>query len=115
MILNGFIKKCLPYGCFVEFVNNLVALAPNKVCISGCHGVAKDHMIPCKQYLKDEFVSDGNTVYKEGQSVRGKVCHLRSYDTVIELSWVKRTNALYFVGDGVRSREAEISGYPSML
>ena len=29
--MDGFIKKCLPYGCFVEFVNNLVALAPNKV------------------------------------------------------------------------------------
>ena len=28
----------------------------------------------CVQYLKDEFVSDGTTVYKEGQSVRGKVC-----------------------------------------
>ena len=45
MIMNGFIKKCLPYGCFVEFVNNLVALAPNKVRISGCDGVAWDHMI----------------------------------------------------------------------
>ena len=39
--------------------------------------VAKDHMIPHKQYLKDEFVSDGSTVYKEGQSVRGKVCHYK--------------------------------------
>jgi len=32
MILDGFIKKSLPYGCFVEFMSNLVALAPNKVC-----------------------------------------------------------------------------------
>ena len=45
MLMNGFIKKCLPYGCFVEFVNNLVALAPNKVRLSGYDGVTKDHMI----------------------------------------------------------------------
>jgi len=32
--------------------------------------------MPFMQYLKDEFVSDGSTVYKEGQSVRGKVCHM---------------------------------------
>ena len=31
-------------------------------------------MILLTQYLKDEFVSDGSTVYKKGQSVRGKVC-----------------------------------------
>ena len=28
-----FYSLCLLYGCFVEFVNNLVVLAPNKVCM----------------------------------------------------------------------------------
>ena len=40
------------------------------------YGVAKDHMMLFTRYLKNEFVSDSSTVYKEGQSVRGKVCHI---------------------------------------
>ena len=43
---------------------------------AGYYGVVKDHMMLLTQYLKNEFVSDGSTVYKEGQSVRGKVCHI---------------------------------------
>ena len=43
---------------------------------AGYYGVNKDHMMLSTQYLKDEFVCDGSTVYKESQSVRGKVCHV---------------------------------------
>ena len=43
---------------------------------AGYYGVAKDHVMWFTQYLKDEFVSDGSAVYKEGQSVKGKVCQI---------------------------------------
>ena len=43
---------------------------------AGYYGVTKDHMMLSTQYLKDEFVSEGSNVYKESQSVRGKVCHV---------------------------------------
>ena len=33
MPVYGFYSLCLLYGCFVEFVNNLVALVLNKVCM----------------------------------------------------------------------------------
>ena len=42
---------------------------------AGYYGDANDHMLST-QYLKDEFVYDGSTVYKESQSVRGKVFHV---------------------------------------
>ena len=54
MILPGFIRKTMPYGCFVEFPHNLSGLAPTK-------------------YLSDELLSDASGVYQDGQSVMAKV------------------------------------------
>ena len=49
-ILPGFIKKLMPYGCFVEFTNGVSGLVPNK-------------------YLTDEFQSSAAAVYQESQTV----------------------------------------------
>ena len=57
--MPGFIKKVMPYGCFVEFPHNLSGLAPSK-------------------YLTDEFISDPMGLYKETQSVQAKVSECTS-------------------------------------
>ena len=56
MILPGFIRRTMPYGCFVEFPYNLSGLAPTK-------------------YLSDELLSDASGVYQEAQSVMAKVIY----------------------------------------
>lgn len=57
MVLPGYIKKRYPYGSFVHFPNGLVGLAPVK-------------------HLKDEFVVDAVSVFKDKQSVLAKVLEL---------------------------------------
>lgn len=54
LALSGFVRKLMPYGCFVEFPHNLSGLAPTK-------------------YFTDEFLSDPASTYREMQSVRAKV------------------------------------------
>ena len=54
MVVAGFIKKSMSYGCFVELPHHLSGLAPSK-------------------YLADEFVSDGAGLYRDMQSVYAKV------------------------------------------
>ena len=53
MVRVGFIKKTMPYGCFVEFPNNCCGLAPIKS-------------------LSDEFVVNPADLYQEMQTVRAK-------------------------------------------
>ena len=53
MVRVGFIKKAMPYGCFVEFPNNCCGLAPIKS-------------------LSDEFVVNPSDIYQEMQTVRAK-------------------------------------------
>lgn len=52
--LVGFIKKAMPYGCFVEFPNNCCGLAPIK-------------------NLSDDFVVNPSDVYQEMQTVLTKI------------------------------------------
>lgn len=54
LVLPGFIRKTMAYGCFVELPNNLSGLAPTK-------------------YLSDEFMSEASGLYQEAQSVMAKV------------------------------------------
>lgn len=107
MILNGFIKKCVPYGCFVEFVNNLVALAPNKVCMlvtmvllrimwCGLHSIWRMSL-----YLMAVLYTRKVRVWGERFVKYNLQCFRSEY--------------LCLAGNGIGSREAEISCYPSLL
>lgn len=53
MVVAGFVKKSMSYGCFVELPHNLSGLAPSK-------------------YLTDEFISDAGSLYSDTQSVLAK-------------------------------------------
>eukprot|EP00731_Ephydatia_muelleri_P020460 Em0013g187a len=57
MVRVGFIKKTMPYGCFVEFPNNCCGLAPIKS-------------------LSDEFVVNPADLYQEMQTVRAKIAEV---------------------------------------
>lgn len=54
MVQPGFVKKVMPYGCFVEFPCGVSGLAPLK-------------------FLTDEFISSPTGVYEESQTVWAKV------------------------------------------
>ena len=54
MVQPGFVKKVMPYGCFVEFPCGISGLAPLK-------------------FLTDEFLSSPTGVYEESQTVWAKV------------------------------------------
>lgn len=54
MIIPGSIKKHYSYGSFVQFPHGLSGLAPIK-------------------YIKDEFISDGSSVFAKWQTVLAKV------------------------------------------
>ena len=54
MLLPGVIKKSFTYGCFVDFPNSMVGLAPVR-------------------YLKDEFISDSSGIFSDKSTVIAKV------------------------------------------
>ena len=54
MVQPGFVKKLMPYGCFVEFPCGISGLAPLK-------------------FLTDEFISSPTGIYEESQTVWAKV------------------------------------------
>ncbi len=54
LILAGYIKKSMPYGCFVEFPHNLSGLAPSK-------------------HITDEFLPDPVGLFQDMQTVVAKV------------------------------------------
>ena len=64
LILTGFIKKAMPYGCFVEFPHHMSGLAPTK-------------------YLSDEFLSNAAGLYQEMQSVRAKVGYKQKHHVTV--------------------------------
>ena len=105
MILNGFIKKCVPYGCFVEFVNNLVALAPNKVCMLVTMVVLR--ITICTVFegwvcIWWQYCVQGRSEC-EGKVLSNITCNILD------------SEYLCLAGNGVGSRQAEISCYPSLL
>lgn len=58
-MLVGIIKKLMPYGVFVDLLNGLIGLAPNK-------------------YLCDRFVTSESNPYVVGQSVVAKVTEVEN-------------------------------------
>ena len=72
MVVPGYIKKQYSYGSFVQLPHGLVGLAPIK-------------------YLKDEFISDATSVFRDMQTVLAKV----KYSTLQSYLYSNKTEPVY--------------------